>query len=79
MKIYEAAKIVLKEAGEPMHARDIHREIVARGLYTFRAKNPASIVSQALRNKSRDAPGDEADVIFKRTSPGTYGLVNWDS
>lgn len=40
-----------------MHARDIHREIVARNLYTFGAKDPISIVSQSLRKKSAGAPG----------------------
>lgn len=80
MKIYEAAKAVLKESGKPMHARDIHREIVAKGLYSFGAKDPVSIVSQALRKKTADAPGGgAAEIVFERTGPGTYGLVDWNT
>lgn len=74
MKIYEAALMVLKESGQPMHARDIHREIVARELYSFGAKDPVSVVSQALRKKSEGAP-NSVNVVFKRTGPGTYGLA----
>ena len=74
MKIYEAALVVLKESGQPMHARDIHREIVARDLYSFGAKDPVSIVSQSLRKKSEGAP-NVSEVVFKRTAPGTYRLA----
>ena len=76
MKIYEAAKTVLEEAGHPMHARDIHRRIVQQSLYTFGAKDPVSIVSQSLRKKSADAP-NVTEVVFKRTAPGTYALAEW--
>lgn len=77
MKIHEAARLILQDAGHPMHARDIHCEIVARKLYTFGAKNPVSMVSQSLRKKSAEALG-ATDAIFKRTAPGIYGLVDWD-
>lgn len=76
MKIYEAAIRVLEEAQQPMHARDIHREIVAKKLYSFGAMDPVSIVSQALRKRSEGAPG-AGNVIFKRMGPGTYGLIGW--
>lgn len=77
MKIYEAARLILQDAGQTMHARDIHRAIVGRNLYTFGAKDPVSIVSQSLRKKSAGAPST-TDAIFKRTAPGTYGLLEWD-
>jgi hypothetical protein len=35
MKIYEAALQMLKQSGQPMHARDIHWRIVAKDLYFF--------------------------------------------
>ena len=78
MKIHEAARLILQDADQPMHARDIHRKIVARNLYTFGAKDPISIVSQSLRKKSAGAPG-ASEAIFKRTAPGTYGLLEWES
>ena len=79
MKIHEAARLILQGAGQPMHARDIHREIVARKLYTFGAKNPVSMVSQSLRKKSAEASGAGAtDAIFKRTAPGIYRLLDCD-
>lgn len=76
MKIYEAAQTVLKEAGKPMHARDIYRQIVEKGLCSFGAQDPVSIVSQSLRKKSIGARGSSGNV-FKRIGPGTYALAEW--
>ena len=34
----EAAREVLKEAGQPMHHRDVYKAVVKKGLWTSRAQ-----------------------------------------
>ena len=78
MRMYEAARAVLTEVEKPMHAKDIHAEIVRRGLFKFGAKNPVSVLSQTLRDKS--VGGRKAqDPVFVKTAPRTYGLVEWET
>lgn len=76
MRMYEAAKVVLTEVKKPLHAKEIHAEIVRRGLFEFGAKSPVSVLSQTLRDKSVGGRKPQ-DPVFVRTAPGTYGLVGW--
>jgi uncharacterized protein with PhoU and TrkA domain len=76
MKIYEAAELVLRDAGQPMHVREIHKEIAKRGLFTFGAKDPAAIVAQTLRKKS-DQSSNTSEVVFIRKGNNIYGLAKW--
>ena len=78
MRMYEAARTVLTEVKKPMHAKDIHAEIVRRGLFKFGAKSPVSVLSQTLRDKSVGGRKSQ-DPVFVRTAPGTYGLVEWET
>ena len=78
MRMYEAARTILIEAGKPMHAKDIHTEIVRLGLFEFGAKSPVSVLSQTLRDKSVGGRKSQ-DPVFVRTAPGTYGLVEWET
>ena len=77
MKMYEAALAVLSDANKPMHAKEIHAEIVRRGLFQFGAKSPVSVLSQTLRDKSIGGRKPQ-DPVFVRTAPGTYGLIGWE-
>lgn len=72
--MYEAAQEVLRDAGRPMHAREIYREIVNRGLFQFGAKDPVAVLGQTLREKS-DVPSNQGQIVFKRTGPNTYQLA----
>lgn len=76
MKIFEAAEVVLKEAGRPMGAKEIYTEIVKKDLFTFGAKDPVSIVSKTLRKKS-DSPMNTGSAVFLKQSNNTYGLAEW--
>lgn len=49
MTIVEAVLAILKDSGKPMTAPEITREISARHLYEFKAKQPAQIVLQQIR------------------------------
>ena len=66
MTMSDAAKTVLSENNQPMHVRDLVKEIESRGLFKFGAKNPASVLSGAMSKKSD---------VFERTGPGTYRLI----
>jgi hypothetical protein len=57
-----------------MHAREIHAEIVKRGLFAFGAKDPVAVLGQTLREKS-GIPANKGQALFRRIAPNTYGLV----
>ena len=75
MKIFEAAKVVLSESKGPMHAKDIYEEIHRRELYKFGAKDPVSVLSQSLSERSV-GNSKKKEEIFLRTAPGTYDIAN---
>lgn len=74
MNIAEAAQTVLKDTTSPMTPVDIHAEIIKRGLFTFGAKNPVSVVSSTLRKKS-DANPKATTVLFHLSSKNLYELA----
>ena len=74
MTIAEAAQTVLKEQGRPMSVNEIYDEIMRRNLYNFGAKNPKSVLSQAIRSKST-ANSKAPQPLFKQTSQNTYELI----
>lgn len=77
MKICEAAETVLRDAGEPMHVRDIHRNIVHKGLFEFKAKDPISVLSRTLRKNAVSTKASSGQAIFTKMDQGTYGLTEW--
>lgn len=74
MTIAEAVQMVLRDAGKSMHVNEIYDEIIRRDLYKFGAKNPKSVMSQAVRERS-DADPKAKQVLFKMVSQGTYTLA----
>lgn len=75
MKMYEAAVEVLRTVDDPLHVRDIHQRIVSQELFTFGAKNPVSVLSQTMSERS--AGGRKGDPpLFVKTAPGTYILAS---
>jgi hypothetical protein len=78
VKFHEAAEQVLRDAKRPMRAKHIYEEIAKRGLAEFGAKDPASIVAQAMRKKS-DVPYNRGPVRFRRNEAGEFGLAEWGS
>ncbi len=65
MTMADAAKIILSEKNQPMHVKELVKEIESKELFKFGAKNPPAVLSGAL-NKNAD--------IFERTASGTYRL-----
>tara|TARA_R110002072_G_scaffold144810_1_gene290823 strand:+ start:259 stop:456 length:198 start_codon:yes stop_codon:yes gene_type:complete len=61
MTIAEAAKIVLETSSKTMTAKELVKEIEARDLFKFGAKQPAPVLASALRKKNE---------IFEKTKDG---------
>ncbi len=74
MTIAEAAQSVLRETGRAMTTTEIYDEIIRRSLYNFGAKNPKSVMSQAIRERSGANPKAK-QVLFRQVSQGIYELV----
>lgn len=74
MTIADAAQSVLRDTGRPMTTTEIYEEIIRRGLYTFGAKNPKSVMTQAIRERS-DANHKAKQVLFRKLSHDTYALI----
>ncbi len=70
----EAARIVLSEADEPLHYREIARRIVERGLVETSGRTPEATVNAQL-SSDISAKGEES--LFVRTAPGVFGLREW--
>jgi len=65
VRIAEAAEIVLKESGCPMHAREIAAAIEEKKLFEFKTTDTAAVVSKALRHSDK----------FTKLSPGVFELL----
>jgi len=74
MIIVEAAQAVLQDSEKPMSTNEIYDEIIRRDLYSFGAKNPKSVMSQAIREKST-VNVKAKTVLFKSLSRNTYELI----
>ena len=75
MTIAEAAEQVLKNAGKTLSVDEIYAVIIQQNLYTFSAKNPKSVMSQAIKHRS-DANANAKSVIFKSHGQGNYSLTD---
>jgi len=75
MTITKAAQTVLKNTDRAMHVNEIYEVIIRQNLYTFGAKNPKSVLSQTIREKSTANPKAKT-VLFRMVGPGTYELFS---
>jgi hypothetical protein len=73
LTLHEAARRILKEAGTPLHARDLGARIKARGWRHPRSEKarPDQIVFQ-LAARLPKHPG-----TFRRVAPNTFALAEW--
>jgi Restriction endonuclease len=74
MNILQAAELVLEEAQEPLHYRDIMQCILARQLWTTQGETPDQTLNAKL---SLDIKDHGAASLFQRTAPGYYALRRW--
>ena len=71
MNVKSAAIQVLKEAGEPLHAREIAKKIHAEGLWESAGKTPDATVSARLYSDIK-SNGDKSS--FVKVGPQTFAL-----
>lgn len=63
MSIPQAASLLLKEVGRPMHAKEIHERLVGGGV-RIRAKMPVTSVANCLSRDKR----------FRKVAPNTFEI-----
>ncbi len=71
MTIAEAALTILKNSEKALSIQEIYDEVIRQNLYTFGAKNPKGVMSQAIRERS-DANIKAKTVMFKSLENGLY-------
>lgn len=64
MSVSQAAAVLLKEAGTPMHAREVYRKLAEGGM-RIRAKTPITSIAISLRR----------DKHFRKVAPNTFEFV----
>lgn len=67
--VREEAERILREAGEPLHYREIHRRLVERGI-EVRGKDPARTVGAQLS-------ADDERFYSIGANTGKWALVEW--
>src|SRR6266508_6618209 len=74
LSLDDAAERILKEAGVPLHVRELGARIKARGWRHPRSKNarPDQILYQLAARLPRHPDR------FRRVSPNTFGMSNWE-
>jgi len=73
MNIRDAARLVLKEAGSPLHTKDIAIKIIEEGLWASKGKTPMATVSACLYS---DIKKNGNKSLFVKVSPQTFALRN---
>jgi len=73
MGFLDAAEEVLKQAGEPLHYREITEHAIAQGLIETRGQTPTRTMNAQLSTSigSGESP-------FVRVGRGVYGLAEWE-
>lgn len=71
MPALEAARVILEQASEALHYREITKRILAQGLWHTSGKTPAATISAQL---STSAKKDGSASPFIHTSRGHYAL-----
>jgi restriction system protein len=74
MKILDAVAVVLHEANEPLHFKEIAQRIIEKKLWEKKGKTPEASVNAAL---SVDIADFKDTTRFQRIKPGIYALLEW--
>ncbi|MFZ6178086.1 winged helix-turn-helix domain-containing protein [Nannocystis pusilla] len=71
MKLLEAVETILREAGGPLHYKEITERVLARRLWNSEGQTPARTVNSSLAVHIQE---NDTDSLFVRTAPGVFGL-----
>ena len=69
----DAAYQVLKEAGKPLHPKEIARRILAAGLWTTTGKTPGRTISACIHN---DIKHNGPHSRFRQTAPARFTVAD---
>ena len=77
MTVVEAVVQVMKDQSAPMSPAEVYSQIEQARLYTFRAKDAASVVRAQMRRHTSDCPaGVAAPVVYlERVGQDLYALL----
>lgn len=71
MNVLQAAEIALKEAGTPLHYKEITQRMIDRGLWQTDGKTPDATVNATI---AVDIKQNGTHSLFQRTDKGVYTL-----
>ena len=74
MNALQAAEVALKEAGTPLHYKEITQRMIDRGLWQPDGKTPHATVSATITGEIKQ---NGAHSLFQRTDKGVYALRDW--
>jgi len=75
MTFIEAAAEVLRQAGKPLHYKEITELAIARNLLSHVGKTPEVTMSHRLTSAIKK---DDKDVPIVKVKPGVFALREWD-
>lgn len=75
MNVLQKAEIVLREAGMPLHYKEITQHMIERGLWHTDGKTPDATVNAKI---AVDIKQKGADSLFQRVDKGVYALRCWN-
>lgn len=75
MTLHDAAETVLRDAGIPLHVRELGKRIKARGWTHPRSSRPRP--DQILYQLAARLPRHPR--VFNRVAPNTFALVDWET
>lgn len=76
MSVLDAAEVVLRESGKPLHVKDITKRILSRKLWKTSGKTPEATVGARLYSDIK-TNGDSSSFVLHE--PKLFGLREWKS
>src|ERR1700756_4586013 len=75
MTFIEAAAEVLRQAGKPLHYKEITELAIARNLLSHVGKTPEVTMSHRLTSAIKK---DDKDIPIVKLKPGIFALRDWE-
>src|SRR5271165_2275283 len=76
MTFIEAAAEVLRQAGKPLHYKDITEAAIAKNLLSHVGKTPEITMSHRLTAAIKK---EDKDIPIVKVKPGIFALREWES
>ena len=73
----QAAFIILKEHGKPLHVKEIIRIALSKKMIDTKGKTPIATLLADFHNENKRRAKRNDILRFVRISPGIWGLAEW--